>query len=182
MAVGDRIKRARNLRGMTQKELGIAIGFEEKSADIRIAQYESNTRTPKEELLHKIAEVLNVNYRSLYEPTLYAAEDVMYTLFELDEHYPGTRLYEVTDTTDPDLPEKHMAVSFRYRLLDEFLKEWQLRKKQLRKKQLREKQLREKQLREGEITKEEYLEWKLNWPQTADGCGRYEPKKKWRKE
>ena len=85
-----------------------------------------------------------------------------------------------------------MAVSFRYRLLDEFLKEWQLRKKQLRKKQLRkkqlrekqlrEKQLREKQLREGEITKEEYLEWKLNWPQTADGCGRYEPKKKWRKE
>ena len=144
MAVGDRIKRARNLRGMTQKELGIAIGFEEKSADIRIAQYESNTRTPKEELLRKIAEV-----------------------FELDEHYPGTRLYEVTDTTDPDFPEKHMAVSFRYRLLDDFLKEWQLRKKQLR---------------EGEITKEEYLEWKLNWPQTADGCGRYEPKKKWRKE
>jgi hypothetical protein len=81
--------------------------------------------------------------------------------------YPGTRLYEVTDTTDPDFPEKHMAVSFRYRLLDEFLKEWQLRKKQLR---------------EGEITKEEYLEWKLNWPQTADGCGRYEPKKKWRKK
>ena len=76
MAVGDRIKRARNLRGMTQKELGIAIGFEEKSADIRIAQYESNTRTPKEELLRKIAEVLDVNYRSLYEPTLYAAEDV----------------------------------------------------------------------------------------------------------
>ena len=144
MAVGDRIKRARNLRGMTQKELGIAIGFEEKSADIRIAQYESNTRTPKEELLRKIAEVLDVNYRSLYEPTLYAAEDVMYTLFELDEHYPGTRLYEVTDTTDPDFPEKHMAVSFRYRLLDEFLKEWQLRKKQLR---------------EGEITKEEYLDF-----------------------
>ena len=34
----------------------------------------------------------------------------------------------------------------------------------------------------NECTKEEYLEWKLNWPQTADGCGRYEPKKKWRKE
>ena len=120
MAVGDRIKRVRNFRGMTQKELGIAVGFDEKSADIRIAQYESNTRTPKEDLLRKIAEVLDVNYRSLYEPTLYAAEDIMYTLFELDEHYPGTRIYEVTDTTDPDFPEKHMAVSFRYRLLDEF--------------------------------------------------------------
>ena len=49
MAVGARIKRARNLRGMTQKELGIAIGSEENSADIRISHYESNTRTPKEE-------------------------------------------------------------------------------------------------------------------------------------
>ena len=65
MAVGDRIKRARNLRGMTQKELGIAIGFEEKSADIRIAQYESNTRTPKEELLRKKEVELNMNYRNL---------------------------------------------------------------------------------------------------------------------
>ena len=98
--------------------------------------------------------MLDVNYRSLYEPTLY-------------EHYPGTRIYEVTDTTDPDFPEKHMAVSFRYRLLDEFLQEWQLRKKQLA---------------SGEITKEEYQEWKLNWPQTADDCGKHEPHKKWRKE
>ena len=31
MSVGDRIKRARNFRGMTQKELGIAVGFDEKS-------------------------------------------------------------------------------------------------------------------------------------------------------
>ena len=30
MAVGDRIKRVRNFRGMTQKELGIAVGFDEK--------------------------------------------------------------------------------------------------------------------------------------------------------
>lgn len=67
MSVGDRIKRARNFRGMTQKELGIAVGFDEKSADIRIAQYESNTRTPKEDLLRKLAEALDVNYRSLYE-------------------------------------------------------------------------------------------------------------------
>ena len=101
-----------------------------------------------------------MNFRSLYEPTLYAAEDIMHSLFALDEHYPGTRLYEVTDTTGPDFPEKHISVSFRYRLLDEFLLEWQLRKKQLA---------------AGEITREEYLEWKLNWPQTADDCGRHTP-------
>ena len=43
MSVGDRIKRARNFRGMTQKELGIAVGFDEKSADIRIAQSPKKT-------------------------------------------------------------------------------------------------------------------------------------------
>ncbi len=167
MAVGDRIKRIRNFRGMTQRELGIAIGFDEKTADIRIAQYESNTRTPKEELLRKIALALDVNYRSLYEPTLYAAEDIMYTLFELDEHYPATQLYEITDTSDPQFPEKHMSISFKHNLLDDFLLEWQLRKKQLA---------------NGEITKEEYTEWKINWPQTADDCGRHTASKQWRKK
>ena len=114
--------------------------------------------------------IVSKQYQSTFWFSKYRIVSILFRfcrLLELDEHYPCTRLYEVTDTTDPDLPEKHMAVSFRYRLLDDFLKEWQLRKKQLR---------------EGEITKEEYLEWKLNWPQTADGCGRYEPKKKWRKE
>lgn len=31
------------------------------------------------------------------------------------------------------------------------------------------------------ITKDEYLEWKLNWPDTCDDCGRHEPMKRWRK-
>ena len=58
----------------------------------------------------------------------------METMNQLKVYKPNTGFcigYEVTDTTDPDFPEKHMAVSFRYRLLDDFLKEWQLRKKQL---------------------------------------------------
>lgn len=37
---------------MTQKELGLAVGFSESTADIRIGQYESGTRAPKEQLLH----------------------------------------------------------------------------------------------------------------------------------
>ncbi len=165
MAVGDRIKRARNMRGMTQKELGLAVGFEGNTADVRIAQYESGTRTPKEDILTKIAEALDVNYRALYEPTRYAAEDVMYTLFELDEHYP-IRLHEVVDDSDPYFSEKHIAVNFHTRILDGFMKEWMLRKKELA---------------AGEITKAEYMEWKVNWPRTADDCGKHTPIKPWRK-
>ena len=35
------------------------------------------------------------------------------------------------------------------------------------------------ELKSGEITRDEYCEWKINWPQTCDGCGKYEPKKQW---
>ena len=70
MAVGDRIKRVRNFRGMTMKELGMAVGFDEKSADVRIAQYENNSRKPKEELMRKIAVALDVSVAYLEDPTM----------------------------------------------------------------------------------------------------------------
>ena len=47
MAIGERIHFFRTLRGMTQKYLGMALGFPEKSADVRLAQYENGSRTPK---------------------------------------------------------------------------------------------------------------------------------------
>jgi transcriptional regulator with XRE-family HTH domain len=167
MAVGDRIKRIRNFRGLTQREMGVAIGFQVNTADVRIAQYESGTRTPKEDTLRKIAEALDVNYRSLYEPMEYHAEDIMYTLFELDELYGSLTLYDVEDTSDRFDIQKHKAVSFHVRMLDDFMAEWQQRKTELA---------------SGEITREEYLEWKLNWPQSADDLGKFEPTKEWRKE
>jgi transcriptional regulator with XRE-family HTH domain len=159
VAVGDRIKRVRNLRGLTQKELGLALGFDENTADVRVAQYETGTRTPKEDALKKIAKELDVNYRSLYEPTLYAAADVMYTLFELDEHYGNLQIHEVDNSN-------HLAVSFGSKLMDDLFREWQQRKKDLA---------------EGVISKVEYMEWKVNWPQTCDGCGKFTLSKQWRK-
>ena len=45
MAIGERIHFFRLLRGMTQKYLGMALGFPEKSADVRLAQYETGSRT-----------------------------------------------------------------------------------------------------------------------------------------
>ena len=38
MAIGERIRFFRNKRGMTQKYLGVLMGFPEKAADIRMAQ------------------------------------------------------------------------------------------------------------------------------------------------
>ena len=46
MAIGERIHFFRTMRGMTQKYLGMLLGFPEKSADVRLAQYETGSRTP----------------------------------------------------------------------------------------------------------------------------------------
>ena len=61
MTLGEKLKRIRTFRGMTQKDLGVAVGFDEKGADNRIAQYETNYRVPKEDLLKKMAKVLRVS-------------------------------------------------------------------------------------------------------------------------
>lgn len=117
MAIGERIKRIRNFRKWTQAQLGKAVGL----SDVRIRQYEIGNRIPKENMIQELAKALDCNYRSIYEPSLYAAEDVMYTLFELDEHY-DMNLYEVANPDDPT--EKHIAVGFDYSLLDDFLSNW----------------------------------------------------------
>ena len=58
MTVGEKIKFIRNFRGITQKELGVGIGFDEKGADNRIAQYETNYRVLNKNTLLQIAKVL----------------------------------------------------------------------------------------------------------------------------
>ena len=87
MAIGERIHYFRNLRGMTQKYLGMAIGFPEKSADIRMAQYESGTRSPKEEITEKLAQALDVSPKALDVPDIDSYVGLMHTLFALEDIY-----------------------------------------------------------------------------------------------
>ena len=51
MAIGKRIRFFRNRKGMTQKQLGEILGFLGKTSDVRMAQYESEARTPKQDLV-----------------------------------------------------------------------------------------------------------------------------------
>lgn len=183
MTCGEKIKRIRTFRGMTQKELGVALGFPEKGADNRIAQYETNYRVPKNELLDKIAQVLNVHRLNFYTLVPGAAEDFMRTLFWLEESTPGSiNLFQLvpnpgkaSDSDDravqyndnDDWPtEPPVGVYFQFGFATDFMKEWLLR---------------QQELRSGETTRNEYFEWKINWPDTCDDCGKYTPKIQWRK-
>ena len=146
MQIGQRIKQARLHRGMTQKELGLAVGFEESTADVRIAQYESSTRTPKADMRDKLGEALNINPRYFFNSDLYAAEDIMFLLFELD----GVNRLDLTPFKDGTRTRVNVHVN--YNLVDDFLVDW-MKKKQA--------------LADGAITKQDYTEWVLTWPMSA---------------
>ena len=88
MTVGEKIKYIRTFRGMTQQQLGVAIGLSAKGADNRMAQYETNYRVPKKDMLEDIAEALDVNLINFISPVSGSAEDIMQTFFWLDEDNP----------------------------------------------------------------------------------------------
>jgi hypothetical protein len=79
----------------------------------------------------------------------------------LDEHY-GIRVCDANPVDDNSENSENLSVNFDSRLINDFLTEWQQRKKDLA---------------DGVISKAEYMEWKLNWPQSAGE----RPTKQWRK-
>lgn len=147
MAIGERIRFFRNLRGMTQKYLGIQVGFPEKTADIRMAQYESGSRTPKADLTNNLAEVFGISAQALTVPDIDSYDDLMHTLFTLEDLY-GIRIDKLSDEVCIRL-DKGMGTN--YITMFEMFSSWQ---KQAEK------------LKNGEITKEEYDTWRYNYPKS----------------
>ena len=151
MTVGDRMRMLRNFRGMTQTDLGIAIGFPEKGANKRIVQYEINYRTPKKELLDEIAHVLRVNPNNFRVKNTGSLQDLMYELLWLDEEYPNfIHLFKMrhgAGTHPFSFSNNTVGIYFNSPAMNEFLNEWLVRKQELA---------------EGKISKDDYREWKFN--------------------
>ena len=87
MSPGRRIRHFRLRQGMTQKALGIAAGFPPETADIRIAQYESDARRPKHALLCTLAEALGVSPSVLDIPRIKSREALNRLLLALEDEY-----------------------------------------------------------------------------------------------
>ena len=145
MAIGERIHFFRLLRGMTQKYLGMALGFPEKSADVRLAQYETGTRTPKADLTAAMAKVLEVSPQALDVPDIDSYIGLMHTLFTLEDLY-GLKITELDGEVCLHL-DKGMGTN--YITMFEMFSAW---KEQAEK------------YKNGEITKEEYDHWRYNYP------------------
>ena len=145
MAIGERIHFFRTMRGMTQKYLGLLMGFPEKSADVRMAQYETGTRTPKADLTARLAQALDVSPMALAVPDIDSYDGLMHTLFALEDLY-GLGIGEIDGEVCLRL-DKTRGVT--YLTMFEMLNAW---KKQAAK------------LKAGEISKEEYDQWRYNYP------------------
>lgn len=66
-SIGQRLKFIRRFRRLTQKELGLLMGYSEKTADVRIAQYESLAPIPFSTFANREQNQIGQNYlRSLF--------------------------------------------------------------------------------------------------------------------
>ena len=87
MAFGERIRKFRNMIGMTQQELGTELGFSEKSAVIRVGQYENENRKPKQDMINNMAYIFDVASESITVPDIDNYIGLMHTLFALEDRY-----------------------------------------------------------------------------------------------
>lgn len=155
MAIGERISFFRNKRGMTQKYLGMQVGFPEKSADVRLAQYETGTRSPKADITAALADVLDVSPQAITVPEIDSYIGLMHTLFTLEDRY-GLMIDEVDGEVrlKVDVRKNKDAAQ-----LHEMLCAWRQAAAMLK---------------AGEITQDEYDRWRYHYPEfdTTQRCAK----------
>lgn len=85
VSIGGKIKRYRELRGWSQKELGIRCGYSPSTADVRIGQYEKNKKIPREKALKDIAAALKVDDCALFDADLLVFNRMYHALFDIED-------------------------------------------------------------------------------------------------
>ena len=145
MAIGERIRFFRNMKGITQKYLGQMVGFPESSADVRMAQYETGSRTPKADLTKTLAGFFDISTNALTVPDIDTDIGLMHTLFALED-IRGLTIGEIDGEICLRLDKSRGTT---YHAMFEMLSAWA---EQARK------------LEAGEITREDYNRWRYNYP------------------
>ena len=156
MAIGERIHFFRTMRGMTQKYLGMLLGFPDKSADVRLAQYETGARTPKADLTASLANALGVSPLALSVPDIDSYLGLMHTLVTLEDRY-GLTIDELDGEVCLRVNVRHSKDAAR---LHEMLCSWRQAAAMLK---------------AGEISQEDYDRWRYRYPEFSNTPGRVKP-------
>ena len=134
------------IKTKSDKVFYLIVDKDKTDENVYLAQYESGQRTPKQETLIRIAEILEVNVRNFLSPGIATMDELMETLFWMDEENRGLfHLFLLNDSES-----ETVGITMRDKKTMSYLQEWMEKKKKLG---------------DGRITEEEYLEWKLHWPE-----------------
>ena len=123
-SIGGKIKKIREIRGLTQKQLGIMCGFSASSADVRIAQYEKNKKIPREKTLKDICEALNIDVYCLFDADMLPYQRMFHALFDIEDFHglhpiKRNNKYYLEFSGPTVIGQDILPHDF-----DEFLKEW----------------------------------------------------------
>ena len=80
MTLGEKIKKYRLMKNLTQKDLGIKVGFSAATADSRIRKYEKDIMAPKNDIRQKIADALDIDLSALSDINIESYDDIMQIL------------------------------------------------------------------------------------------------------
>ena len=83
MTIGQKIKKYREAKNLTQKQVALRAGMSEPA----IRNYELGNRTPSAKQIEKIALSLDVSPFAISNPDLESYVGVMHALFYLEENY-----------------------------------------------------------------------------------------------
>ena len=143
MTLGERLKYFRKYNKMTQKEVGKKLGYNDRTAGIRVFQYETGRRIPKPSTLQRYADIFGVSIQALEATDVDNELSVIHTLFALEESRGMD--FECAENEvflHLDKGKNNNSVLF------EHLSIWQEVKNKYEK---------------GEITKEEYEKWRNSY-------------------
>ncbi|MBR0380943.1 MAG: helix-turn-helix transcriptional regulator [Eubacterium sp.] len=160
-SIGGKIKRIREHKGWTQKELGLRCGFSQSSADVRIRQYESNKKVPREKALKTLTEALGIEEHALFDADFLVMDDACHALFDIEDFH-GLHPVEINgryylEFSGPTMLNPH---GIREHEQDDFLKAWlRERKKWLPERRDTEEEKREKQ--------KQYDLWRFEYPRNV---------------
>lgn len=144
MFAGNRLKILRKRKNLTQNDLSDALGFERIYGYKRIGQYEREQRHPKEKVILKLSDMLEVSPTALMIPDIPDYTVLMQLFFAMEDE-AGFAIHQKEDSFYFTFDRK----SNLYIDLVDQLDAWYEKGQQLEK---------------NKISKEEYDDWRYNFP------------------
>lgn len=145
MIEGNKIRFIRNFRNMSVVEFGKNLGLE--NPDVRISQYETGGRVPKEEMNSRIIDVLKVSQfalaRTCDNQIIMCCQDFMWT-----ETFINMLSKDVSNNYKFLYIERTQSCDLLSKIFNEI-------------------EQQQKLLWNQEITTKEYIEFKLQWPENS---------------